>query len=106
MAMNKIKYFASLDENGIVENCSTVNYSHSLMEYSVDDKSITKNVAQIGAKYDSNLNGFVPPKPDDETYIFNTETLTWDPDPNLIYYIDGIPGKWNSESREFYRIDN
>ena len=111
MTMNKIKYFASLDENGIVENYSTINYSHSVMEYSVD-KSITNNVPTIGAKYDSNLNGFIPPKESwmDDTWTFDTETLTWcppDPDPNVVYYFDGIPGhgKWDPETRQFYKVE-
>jgi hypothetical protein len=108
MSMDKIKYFASLDENGIVENYSTINYSHSVIEYSVDDQSVTKNAASIGAKYDLELNAFIPPKEEwvDDTWIFNSETLTWDPDPNIIYYhIENIPHRWNPETREWYRIE-
>ena len=78
MTMDKIKLYASLDENGIVENYSTINYSHSVMEYSADDQSITNNTPVIGAKYDPELNAFIPPKPQDGNYVFNTETYSWD----------------------------
>lgn len=95
MAMDKQKLYASLDENGIVENFSTINYSHSVMEYSQDDKSITNNGPSVGAKYDTELNAFIPPKPD-PTYILNTKTFEWEPDENLTYDLhgDGIMYRW------------
>lgn len=109
--MDKIKYFVSLDENGVVENYFTVNYSHSIMEcspnhsgevLSVQNNDITCNGPQIGYTYDSTLNAFIPPKPD-ETFILNTKTFDWDPDPNVIYYhMDNIPHKWDPETRSWY----
>jgi len=42
-----------------------------------------------------------------DTWSFNTETLTWIPDPNVIYYhIEGIPHKWNPETQEWYIFES
>ena len=65
MSMDKIKLYASLDENGVVENYSTINYSYSVLEYSDNGNMITNNNPIIGAKYDSELNAFIAPKPDE-----------------------------------------
>lgn len=98
------KLFASLDKNGIVENCSTINYSHSIMEYSAD-QSITNNQPQIGATYDAELNVFIPPKPD-ETYIWNMAEYAWDPDPNREYTINNIVCRWSPKLRNFILPEN
>lgn len=83
--MENVKYFVSLDESGFVDHYTTVNYSHQLKEYSVD-KSITNNEPFIGAKYDEELNAFVPPSPD-PTYILDTVNYEWHPDPTQVYTI-------------------
>lgn len=106
--MDKTKLFAALDVNNVVENYSTINYSHRLMEYCDCDQLCTRNSPSIGATFDETINAFIPLKDQwmDDTWTFNAETLTWDPDPNIVYYhIDNIPHKWNPETREFYRVD-
>lgn len=55
--------------------------THTHMEYSTG-KSITNNQPGIGYTYDQSLNAFIPPCQDD-TYILNTETFQWEPDPNV-----------------------
>jgi len=103
--MDKIKLFVALDENNVVENYSTVNYSHKLMEYCDCENLCTRNHPSIGATFDEELNAFIPPKESwvDETWSFNGETLQWEPDPNVVYYhIDNIPHKWNPETGEWY----
>ena len=83
--MENIKYLASLDENGIVDRYTAVNYSHQLKEYSID-KSITNNEPFIGARYDEELNAFIPPSPD-PTYILDTVNYEWHPNPTQVYNI-------------------
>ena len=110
-----MKYFAVLDENNIVINAHVTEENNTIingsayaddetpeedleytttyeieeneMEYSVDG-SITINSAAIGYKYDADLNAFIPPCPDD-TYILNTQTFEWEPDPELEYDLHG-----------------
>lgn len=105
--MDKIKYFASLDVNGIVENYSTINYSHSVIEYANNADRITNNYPFIGARYDVELNAFIPPKLDD-TYILNTETYQWEPDPNIVYYpfenAPDTPYKWDFKLKQWYIV--
>ena len=107
--MDKAKLFVALDENNVVENYSTINYSHHLMEYCDCDNLHTKNNPIIGSTFDKTLNTFVPPKQSwmNDTWSFNTETLTWIPDPNVIYYhIEGVPHKWNPETQEWYIFES
>lgn len=52
------KHFASVDENGVVVNCVSVEYLHSLIEYS-RDQSVTNNEASIGLIYDKEQNAFI-----------------------------------------------
>ena len=56
------------------------------LEYSLD-KSITNNQAIIGYTYNKKLNAFIAPKPE-ETYILDTETYEWYPNPDLVYDFD------------------
>jgi len=96
--MEELLYFALLDQNNVVVNAiappkyekdietdeiilfdsSRIDPLHfnavSMQQYSQDDDSITKNPGSIGHTYDSTLNAFIPPKPN-ETYILNTEDL-------------------------------
>lgn len=105
--MDKIKLFASLDENNVVENYSTINYSYRVMEYGDNDTLSTNNSPQIGAKFDEELNAFISPKPD-PTYILNTETFQWEPDKTLEYdlYGDGTMYKWSEEEQDWVPIEN
>lgn len=98
------KYFAALDENGIVVNYTTVDYPHSIIEYSAD-KSITKNQPMIGSSYNPELKAFIPPKPE-ETYILNFTTYNWEPDPNLEYIIDNTTCRWSSKQQMWVLIEN
>lgn len=70
--------------------------THTHMEYSTDN-TITNNQPEMGYKYNQSLNAFIPPRQND-TYILNTETFQWEPDPNLEYdlYADGTKYKWQS----------
>lgn len=70
--------------------------THTYVEYSTDN-SITNNQPEIGYKYEESLNAFIPPRQND-TYILNTETFVWEPDPNLEYdlYGDGNKYKWEN----------
>ena len=106
MALDKTKTFASFNESGIVDHYSTISYSHSIMEYSID-QSITNNQPEIGATYDAELNAFIPPKPKSkETYIFSTETYQWEPDPNLEYDIDGVDCRWSPKLQGWITVEN
>jgi hypothetical protein len=71
---------------------------YELQQYSTDDTTITNNPASIGYTYDSQLNAFIPPCPD-ETYILNAEDFNWYPDPELEYDLngDGVLSKWIPE---------
>lgn len=61
---------------------------YSIKEYSIDDQSITNNKAELFYTYYSDANAFLDQKPD-PTYIINTETYEWEPDPTLEYDLDG-----------------
>lgn len=111
IVVNKIGY---IDENNIegylglrgddaqpytsVEQVILSGYdeTHTYMEFSTDT-SITNNQPEIGYKYNESLNAFILPRQND-TYILNTETFVWEPDPNLEYdlYGDGNKYKWEN----------
>lgn len=73
--------------------------THTYMVYSIDT-SVTNNQPEMGYKYDESLNAFIPPRQND-TYILNTETFQWEPDPNLEYdlYGDGTKYKYDPETK-------
>lgn len=98
------KFFASLDENGVVNNHTSIDYLQSLIEFS-EDQSITNNLPSIGYTYDEDLNAFIPPKPD-ETYILNLETYQWEPDPNREYVIDGATCRWSPKLKTWILLEN
>jgi len=105
--MDKIKVLVSLDVNNVVENCSTINYSHRIIECSDCDELCTKNYPINGSTFDETLNAFIYPKESwmDNTWTFDIETSSWNPDPNVVYYhIDNIPHKWNPETKSWYRV--
>lgn len=101
MALDKIKFFAAINADNVVENITTINYSDRIIEYSHVDDSITNNAAQIGKIYDAQLNAFISPKPEDETYIFNLECYEWEPNPELEYVLGGQPHKWDPIEKEW-----
>ena len=98
--MDKQKIFASLDENGVVENHSSINYSHSLI-----DCSATNNRPEIGSTYDVELNAFVPPQPPN-TDFFSTETYQWEADPNVVHDIDGVNCRWSPKLQNWITVEN
>lgn len=98
------RYFAFLDENKVVLNILVVNDFDSMLEYSVD-QSITNNYPIEGATYDSVLNAFIPPKPE-ETYIFSTTTYKWEPDPSKEYDIDGKTCRWSPKTQGWILLEN
>jgi len=73
----------------------------TLQEYG---EGITNNLGAIGYTYDSFLNAFIPPQPD-STYILNTQTYLWEPDPELIYDLhqNGEEYKWDGVG--WYRVN-
>lgn len=115
--MEEFRLFAILDKNNLVINViaplkyildpeyddmvihdpsyvlSQYPEAERLQEYSQDDDSITKNPAAIGYTYNSTLNAFIPPAPD-ETYILDEELFEWYPNPDIEYTIDGKLCKW------------
>ena len=98
------KHFAVLDEDNIVKNC----YINPIISENEDpvpldelevcnpscvlcydhEDSICLNSAAIGYTFDENLKAFIPPSPD-STYILNTSTFEWEPDPQLEYDLHG-----------------
>ena len=79
---------------------------YSVIEYS-DDGSITNNRAELFYVYDPDLNVFVKEKPD-PTYIINTETYEWEPDPTLEYDINGngCMCRYNPETKSWIPCTN
>jgi hypothetical protein len=69
----------------------------NILQYSLDN-TITNNRAEVGYTYNTELNAFIPPKPD-ETYILNYETFAWEPNPELSYDLHGddVLYKYNKE---------
>lgn len=100
LVVNKIGCFnvSDLLSDATLEQSILSGYddTHTHMEYSTDN-SITNNQPEMGYKFNESLNAFIPPR-QNETYILNTETFNWEPDPNLEYdlYGDGIKYKWQS----------
>jgi len=81
---------------------------YSDLYYVLDyEKLETKTDAAPGCFWDAELNGFVERRPLNEpTYVFNKNTLRWEPDPNLEYDIDGdgTLDKWDPETATFYSV--
>ena len=107
LVVNKIGYISENDVVGYLGERDKEPYTsiqqvilngydgtHTYIEFSTDN-SITNNQPGMGYKYDESLNAFIPPRQND-TYILNTETFEWEPDPNLEYdlYGDGNKYKW------------
>lgn len=110
--MNTLPVFATLDQNNMVINVSildTIDYipttdnigissSFSIITYNTSDSSVVNEPA-IGYILDTTLNAFIPPKPD-PTYILNTITYQWEPDPSLTYDLhnDGKLYRYDSKN--------
>ena len=92
------KSFAILDENNVVKNCYVIEDPLTENNYPLEslacvlcydhEDSISKNSAAIGYIFDEDLKAFIPPCPD-STYILNTITFEWEPDPELEYDLHG-----------------
>jgi len=111
IVVNKIGYVSESDIVGYLgsregdnQPCTSVEQlilsgydnTHTYIVFSTDT-SITNNQPGMGYKYNQSLNAFIPPRQND-TYILNTETFEWEPDPNLEYdlYADGTKYKWEN----------
>ena len=110
--MNTLPAFATLDQNNIVINVSIldtiddipttdsigISSSFSIITYNTPDSSVVNEPA-IGYTLDTTLNAFIPPKPD-PTYILNTITYQWEPNPSLTYDLhnDGKLYRYDSEN--------
>jgi hypothetical protein len=74
--------------------------TYTIVEYSLDN-SITNNVGIVEYFYDEYLNAFIDEDAKvDDTYIFNFDTSSWEPDLNIDYdlYGDGVMYKWDGET--------
>ena len=119
--MNTLPAFATLDQNNMVINVSIldtiddisttdsivgisstdsigISSSFSIITYNTPDSSLVNEPA-IGYTLDTTLNAFIPPKPD-PTYILNTITYQWEPNPSLTYDLhnDGKLYRYDSEN--------
>ena len=116
--MNTLPAFATLDQNNMVINVSIsivgisstdsigisstdsigISSSFSIITYNTPDSSVVNEPA-IGYTLDTTLNAFIPPKPD-PTYILNTITYQWEPNPSLTYDLhnDGKLYRYDSEN--------
>lgn len=97
--MNTFPIIAILDQNNVVINIGIMEDIESTSSivglgisevtsiiYSNVSDSLVINDPVIGYTLDTNLNAFIPPK-SDPTYILNTTTYQWEPDPSLIYNV-------------------
>lgn len=105
-------HWAQLDDNNIVVQVSVGNNDHInegydwLIEniggrwiktsfntkggvHALGGNPLRKNYAGIGYFYDENLDAFIPPKPNGDNWILNTETCLWE-DINQDYINDII----------------
>ena len=88
--------FAKLGKGNIVENVVVVSNdiatteqagvdflnnlygSRDVWKQTYSDKSLRKNFASVGYRYDQNKDAFIPPKPFN-SWTLNEETCLWDP---------------------------
>ena len=101
-------YFAQIDKNNLVVNvivadslewCQT-NLDGTWLE-TKEDKSIRKNYAGIGYKYDQERDAFIPPKPFNK-WVLNEDTCRWEsPVP---YPDDENQYVWNDNKSEWELI--
>jgi hypothetical protein len=85
-----------------------VSGDYNLLQFYSNGELETKNDAIIHGTYFPEFDAFAPPKENymDETWIFNTETYKWEPNPEITYnIIDNIPHKWNPETDTWYRVE-
>lgn len=113
-------HFAKLDENNIVTQVIVIHNNELIDEFGNEselkgiqfcqnifggewlqtsyNKTIRKNFASIGYRYDEELDAFIPPKPFDN-WILNISNYIWEspiPHPNdgNLYYWDDINLIW------------
>ena len=95
--MNTFPIISILDQNNIVIHIGIIEDIESTSSivglgisevtsiiYSNVPNSLVVNDTVIGYTLDTDLNAFIPPKLD-STYILNTTTYQWEPDPLLTY---------------------
>ena len=93
-------HFAQLDANNVVLQVIVVGNADTADASGVEDESIgvafcrklfggtwkqtsyngniRKNYAGIGYTYDATRDAFIPPKPDDGTWVLNEDTCQWE----------------------------
>lgn len=102
------------DENGVEHEEWALNHLYTTIPDSVGDRWIQTSYnnnfrtryAGIGFTWDETLDAFIPPKPF-ESWIFNSETLDWDPpipmppitENGPFYYWDEELGNWRTVPR-------
>ena len=85
-----------------------VSGDYNLLQFYSNGEIETKNGAIIHGTYLPELDAFAPPKDQymDDTWILNTETYKWEPNPEVTYHIiDNIPHRWNPETDTWYRVE-
>jgi hypothetical protein len=110
--MNTFPIISVLDQNNVVINIGIIEDIEPISSivdlgisevtsiiYSNIPDSLVVNEPVIGYTLDTILNAFIPPKPD-PTYILNTTTYQWEPDPSLTYDLhnDGKLYKYDLEN--------
>jgi hypothetical protein len=108
-------HFAEIDKNGIVLRVLVVSdeQEHRGQDFLASDLGlggtwvqtsynarIRKNYAGVGARYDSELDAFIPPKAFD-SWILNKETCQWEAPVPRPDSIDGEIWNWNEEKLEW-----
>lgn len=79
-----------------------VHYDFETGEPSDDQsKALRKNYAGVGFAYDSDRDGFIPPKPF-ESWVLNDESCLWEPP--LPYPSDGKEYSWDEVSVSWVEI--
>lgn len=87
------------DENGIEHEDRAIDHLNATVPTSDGDRWIQTSYnnnfrvryAGLGYTWDEEKNAFIEPKPF-ESWIFNTETLSWDPPVPMPEVIDGTVG--------------
>lgn len=118
-------HFAQLNDDSVVTNIIVVNNSELLDENGNESEQIgisfckklfngswvqtsynnnfRKRYAQIGCKYDKDIDAFIPAKPYN-SWIFNNQELDWNPP--VEYPNDGNFYTWNENEIKWGKIND
>jgi len=96
-----------LDENGNESEQIGINFCKNLFNgtwvQTSYNNNFRKRYAQIGCKYDKNLDAFIPLKPYN-SWIFNNQELDWNPP--VEYPSDGNFYTWNENEIKWDKIND